>query len=255
LENGSLLAQGPCALFARRMRKVAYNPQTGQPINLHRPSSGQERQEGVKLIKQELQPPKDRPSKRFFDWVHRPTGPDNPYQYEEPADPPAGVKRPEIGFAGYGAETGVFPPALCKAPLCRSEFGGWDRDSGAPGRRIQDGPWDSMQPPDGSSDCAEAVFLFSDARTKRFPEMKYQPTFHLTTWHLDAKKDVDPRYQPKVHLNDPIVTKAGANPPGARKYPSAGRHSGIAAEGAALSFYDRVRDDDEARGRAPHTAR
>jgi len=199
-------------------------------------------------------------SKKCFEFRHRPTGYDNPVQWEEPAMP--GV-RPSHPVSARGAvalehkrsfpekqhqETGIPPPHMCKAPVA-NEWGGW-AESGAPGRRPLLGPWDSLEP---EVEGAPSEFRFCDARTKRFPEMKYHDTLHLTRWHLDPYKDVDSPGGHKLHFNMPTdgiiaATPKDSAPLSARwpkaapaRLPAAGRPSGIQA--------------GESGEAAPHTAR
>jgi hypothetical protein len=270
LEYGSLCPQEG---KPNKVVKEVVNPITGKVINMHRNSTGESRPEGIRKI--EHVPTQNKGpvegSKRSFPWVvSTQTGYNNPVQYE---DPPEQGKRPSHPVFADGviaiehkkcfpehanAKTAIVPPVLCKAP--KDSWGGWSR-GGCPGRRRQDGPWDSMQPKSGDDDAQLAEFRFSDARTKRFPEMKYAPTFHLTRWHLDPEAHVDLRKQTRVHLNDPVPTQAGAQLPECLYDAAAGKPSGLPAEGAGLSFYDRVRDaDDEAGAKwafrtAPFTAR
>merc|ERR1711865_513352 len=49
----------------------------------------------------------------------------------------------------------------------------------------------------------------------------------------------------KLHLNDPLLCTTSQQAPPASARRAAGKFSGIHAEGASLSFYDRVRAADE----------
>merc|ERR1712146_599050 len=102
-----------------------------------------------------------------------------------------------------GETTGVPPKTWCKQPPA-AQWGGWS-DGGAPGRRRQDGPWDSMAP---GADGKRAD-QFGDARTRRFPEIKYHDTSHLTKWHMHADA-LDLHYPKQIHMNRPTVV-AGAS--------------------------------------------
>jgi len=240
----------------KRLRKEAKNPQTGKVIDLQRPSSGKPPRPSMARVDYIPLPQKDprHGAKRCFDYVYKPTGLENTVQYEEPVEP---GKRPSHPVCADGivalehkrgypeiqnAKTSIPPPKLCKPP--HGSWGGW-AGGGAPGRRRQDGPWDSVQPKSGSDDIDQAEFRFCDARTRRFPEMKYNSTFHITAWHLDPERDIDEQKHLKVHLNDAVPIKNGARRYGAEVQSAAGRPSGMPVEGAALSFYDKVREHDE----------
>merc|ERR1712048_1475368 len=164
----------------------------------HRPQSAEEKPRALKHIDFVPQPSKapQGGSKRCYDWVYRPTGWENPVQYEEPPEPGKRPSHPVCSDGVVGlehkkwfpevlfAKTGIIPPGLCKAP--HGSWGGWGK-GGTPGRRRQDGPWDSVQPKSGTHDPAQTEFRFCDARTKAFPEMKYEDTWHLTRWHVDPR--------------------------------------------------------------------
>eukprot|EP00439_Symbiodinium_sp_Y106_P028013 s400_g3.t1 len=131
--------------------------------------------------------------------------------------------------------TAIPPPALCKPPS-GSEWGGW-AVGGAPGRGPMQQPWDSLL---GAGQEPEERFC--DARTKRFPEMKYQDTSHHIRWHLDAKEHIDPINAKRIHRNVPTLDTA-SSPAGQRLafQRASGRPSRMPVEGAALDWYDKVR--------------
>jgi hypothetical protein len=90
---------------------------------------------------------------------------------------------------------------MSKAPIGNS-WGGWAR-SGAPGRAYMDSPW-QVEPRDRPlEEGEEAEFRVSDARVKRFTEMTCQDTSWITSWHWDARRDIDPPKQNKFRLGTP----------------------------------------------------
>ncbi|CAK9055946.1 Uncharacterized protein (Fragment), partial [Durusdinium trenchii] len=183
-------------------------------------------------------------SKRCFPWARSQlTGYENPVQWEEEPIPGQRPSHPVSANGPVGVEhrrcfpekqlpSGIPPPALCKPPF-GSEWGGWALN-GAPGRGPLQQPWDSLR---GANEEREERFC--DARTKRFPEMKYEDTFHRTKWHLDAKDHVDPANAKRIHVNVPKVGLAT---------PAAGKASNMPVEGAAMDWYERVRGKETSQG-------
>lgn len=226
-------------LSARRLKRVVPPPK-----------SSNDRGEGIKKIN--MVPAKQRgiydASKRCFSWARsQPTGYENPVSFEEEPIPGMRPSHPVAANGPVGTEhrrsfpekqhcpTAIPPPALCKPPS-GNEWGGW-AVGGAPGRGPMQQPWDSLL---GSGQDAEERFC--DARTKRFPEMKYQDTSHHIRWHLDAKEHIDPINAKRIHRNAPTVATA-SSPAGQRLafQRASGRPSRMPVEGAALDWYDKVR--------------
>lgn len=253
----------------RRLKRSVYDGE-GKVISCQRPTSeSRPRPQGIRQVAHvpsSQKGPLDG-SKRCFDWTQRPTGFENPEQWEEP---PGTTMRPSHpvcqngvvaldhrrGFAALQyQETGIPPPKMCKAPH-GSEWGGWARN-GAPGRQPLQGPWDSLEAKSGG---VEAESRFCDARTRRFPEMKDSDTRHLTRWHFDAQRDVDPRSSKKQHLNSPAIPGPGNGSSRTMlgvgmatvRHAAAGRPSGCAVEGTALPWYERLRGAEIP---APYSAR
>jgi len=220
--------------FSRRLRKTVFDGGGGR-LDGQRPSSGRERPHGIRSIVMHPTPNKGflDGSKKCFEWTtNQPTGPDNPKTWEEPVEP---GKRPSHPVCANGVvaleHKRDFPeiraretadpgnPRTSKAPF-GSEWGGWAA-SGAPGRKVQQAPWDSLEPSrkgQGVSDCLgeETEYRFCDARTRPFPEMKNQPTAHLTRWHLDAKNDLEVYSAKRVHTNHPLGHERSLPPAGSR---------------------------------------
>lgn len=239
----------PEPLTDRRLRRPICNSE-GQAIDFQRPSSGRPKAAGIEQIDFVPLPQKhpQHSSKRSFAWSRFPTGYDNPVQWE---DPPVPGVRPSHPVCANGVvaleqrrifpaqqfqETGIPPPRLSKAPHNGSEWGGWGAN-GAPGRHPLIQPWDSLEPTNGGVQIEER---FCDARTKRFPDMKFHNTFHLTQWHLDPQHHVDKCSSKKMHLNK-ATTSTANSAIGQSRLPAAGRPSGIPAEGCALPWYDDFR--------------
>lgn len=255
-----------CAIQAapERRLKMAILDSEGIALSSQRPSSGSERPHGLRQISGEPAKQKNRfdTSKRCFEWTHRPTAFDNTDTWEEPVVPgvrpshpvcirgPVGVEHMRSFPEKQNQATGVPPPCLAKAPH-GAEWGGWGA-SGAPGRAPMQSPWDSLEPKDPSK--TEAEVRFCDARTRRFPHMKDTPTFVLTAWHLDARRDVDPASAKKIHVNVPTASTAAAarRPVG---LPAAGRAGGFPSEGASMPWYEKVRLAELSSTGQPHTAR
>jgi len=248
-------------MSSRRLKRSVFD-QGGKALTKQRPSSGNGRPEGIKRI--DYMPEKQRAphetTKRCFGWTHRPTGYENPDTYEEPVEPGVRPSHPVCAIGPVATDrkrafhaqiqsTGIPPPRMSKAPH-GSDWGGWGVN-GAPGRKPLQSPWDSLQKKDPSSD--EADYRFCDARTRRYPEMKYQDTFHLTRWHWDAQHDIDPIGAKRIHLNTPTASTVGTAA-GQRmaQVPAAGKKSNMPVEGAALPWYERIREQEL---KAPMTAR
>eukprot|EP00933_Yihiella_yeosuensis_P032220 TRINITY_DN2580_c5_g1_i1.p1 TRINITY_DN2580_c5_g1~~TRINITY_DN2580_c5_g1_i1.p1 ORF type:complete len:313 (-),score=55.76 TRINITY_DN2580_c5_g1_i1:81-1019(-) len=234
----------------RRLKKGVFG-KDGQVVNSQAQSSGINRPEGVRPIEHIPRPDKvSVDSKKCFDWIHRKTGYENPDQWEEPPVP--GV-RPSHPVSSNGVvaldrrkafpekqnePTAIPPPKMCKAPF-GAEWGGWG-SHGAPGRRPLQGPWDSLQNDDPTSTEEAGDYRFCDSRTKRCPEMKYQDTFHLTRWHLDAKNDIDPIGAKRIHVNIALPSSAR----GAIPRPGAGKKSNMPVEGSGMAWYERIRQHE-----------
>eukprot|EP00927_Polykrikos_kofoidii_P029747 TRINITY_DN25668_c0_g1_i1.p1 TRINITY_DN25668_c0_g1~~TRINITY_DN25668_c0_g1_i1.p1 ORF type:complete len:326 (-),score=26.98 TRINITY_DN25668_c0_g1_i1:297-1274(-) len=269
---GDLCPAEEVSLSCRRSRQEGRDPETARVINMHRPSSSKRRPESKRII--DFIPTKGKHpedgSKRCFDDAITLTGYENPIQYDAPTVPGLRPTHPVTAngvvsldrrriFPGIqNAPTGIPPQTLCKLPS-GSQWGGWGRN-GAPGRLTQFGPWDSMRPSEGSDDVQTAQSIFSDARKKSFPAHRDVPTFDLTTWHVDARNDVDRRRQLQIHLNETHCNRAQtatlSELASASSAPSAGKPSGLPVEGARLHFYDNVRAAELAfTATAPQTAR
>jgi hypothetical protein len=244
------------AQVQRRLRKTVFRPD-GEAIDLSKPSSMPSRQEGIKRIEQVIEVRKHEKggSKRCFPWTHRPTAWENPVTYEDPPNIGTRPSHPTCSngvvakehkryFPEKAPATAIPPANMSKAPI-GNEWGGWARN-GAPGREVMDGPW-QVEPRDRElAEGEEAEFRVSDARVKRFPEMKYNDTTWLTTWHTHSRDDVEPRRQTKYHLNVPIES-CSPTCEDAVFLPAAGKTINLPAEGTKLDFYDRVRLMDQAR--------
>lgn len=234
---------------SRRLRKTVLDGD-GAKVDSQRPSSGTERPQGIRAIALHPTPNKSpfEGTKRCFEWAtSQPTGPDNPKSWEEPVEPgkPVCGKRPSHPVCATGIvaleHKRDFPelrarptadpgnPLMSKAPFGNG-WGGWAA-SGAPGRKVLQGPWDSLEPSQkghGVSNCLagepkqsprqeeETEYRFCDARTRRFPELTAQPTFHLTRWHLDAKNDLEVYSAKRVHTNHPLGQERCPPPAGGR---------------------------------------
>jgi len=224
----------------RRQKKTIY--MDGRRVDAQLESLPSDTHQGVKHI--DYVPSPQRPyfsdRKRCFDWTHRPTGYENPLQYDTLAE--NGHKRafPELHYP----DTNVASPRFSKAPH-GSDWGGWAR-TGEPGRQRLNQPWDSVRP---SAPDMPPNMHFCDARRKKFSEMRYPETAEHTTWRAHPKDDVSHAPPTKIHLNQAM---SGYSSPaaGGRRAP-AGLRTGLATEGANLQFYDMVRDAE----RTPHTAR
>lgn len=239
---------------SRRLKKAVYDRE-GKVVDCQAQSSGIDRPQGIRQV-DEMPVPQKHPyegSKRCFAWKHKPTAWDNPMVFEEPTEP---GKRPTHPVCSYGPvskdrmrafpdkaypATGIPPPKMNRQPV-GNEWGGWAK-GGAPGRKPADGPWQVV--PRGADENAEADFRVSDARVKRFPEMKYDDTLHLTAWHYDPKHDIDPVKISQISKLDPRGRKEDF---GNRHHdrdmlwgPPAGVPSGISVEGTPLESYDRIR--------------
>mmetsp|Transcript_36811 Transcript_36811/g.64856 ORF Transcript_36811/g.64856 Transcript_36811/m.64856 type:complete len:380 (-) Transcript_36811:67-1206(-) len=239
---------------SRRLKKSVYD-RDGKVVDCQNQSDGKSRPEGIKQV-DETPTPQKHPyagSKRCFDWKYKPTAWDNPVTFEEPPEP---GKRPSHPVCNYGPvstdrirsfpekkypATGIPPPKMNKQPV-GNEWGGWAK-KGEPGRKPADGPWQVV--PRGADENAEADFRVSDARVKRFPEMKYGDTTHITTWHFDPKHDIDPVKTSQVTKLEPLGSKEAF---GNRHHdrdmlwgPPAGKPTYIAVEGTPLESYDRIR--------------
>mmetsp|Transcript_100300 Transcript_100300/g.178326 ORF Transcript_100300/g.178326 Transcript_100300/m.178326 type:complete len:311 (-) Transcript_100300:42-974(-) len=243
---------------SRRLKKPVLNEE-GEALTSQRASSGQERPQGLKSIN--FIPAVQRAwfdsKKRCFDYGHKPTGYENPDQWETIPTP---GERPSHPVSAVGvvaldrkaafpekqnAPTGIIP-ALSKPPS-GAEWGGWASD-GAPGRAPMQQPWDSLQGPG-----EDPQSRFCDARTKRFPEMTYNDTYHLTRWHLDAKTDIDPISLKRIGTGNPTKSFAASTAGRNIAQAAAGKPSNNPIEGTSLDWYDKIRAKETKK--APLTAR
>lgn len=156
-------------------------------------------------------------SKKCFPWTHRPTGYNNPDQWEEPPVPGVRPTHP-VSITGivalehkrnfpelqYGRTADPGNPRKSKAPPIKSEYGGWGPKTGAPGRQMHRGVWDSLKP-DGLHSGVDVMERFGDATRKPFPEFSQADTRHLTRWHLGAA-DLDQAKQSRIRVNEPHPT-------------------------------------------------
>lgn len=245
-------------MSSRRLRGAVYDVQ-GKVLHTERLSSPDRRGKGIRtcdfipLPRRQL----EHIAKRTFEHTHRPTGYENPDQWEEPPVPGVRPSHPVSATGVVALErrrifperqhrpTGIPPPELSEAPH-GSEWGGWARD-GAPGRRPLQTPWDSLRPrPGAAEDTAE--YRFSDARARRYPDLMYRPTAHLTSWHTHPQQDIDPVKMARVHLNTPTAdtaTAAAASETFRRNkalLPAAGKPSNLPNEGSAMPWYERIRE-------------
>lgn len=172
-------------------------------------------------------------------------------QYEDPVMPGVRPSMPVSAcsivdqsrkrvFPERETSTGLPPPFLPKAPQGR-EWGGWG-SHGEPGRGVLDRPWEVQK--EGDPDAAD--LRIGDMRKKKFSDQRFPLTPHLTTWHWDPMADIDPVKQKRVHHSSAISSAAHASM--RVNMPMAGKPYNIPAEGASLSFYDRVRTEDRAAG-------
>lgn len=236
LEPGSNYC--PEAFSARRQRCAVLDA-SGQVYEKNRPSAEATRPESIRIVGYDPRPyvePGGR-GKRCYDWTHRPTGWENPDQWEEPPVPGQRPTHPVCAVGAVALEhKRSFPekqlqetacpgqPRLSQAPF-GSEWGGWAR-SGAPGRKPLLQPWDSLVPRGSTAaDATEAAYRFSDAKRKPFPDMQYRDTSHLTRWHLDAKADIDPIARKMVHVNTPRQAPTSATTAALLALPPAGVRS------------------------------
>lgn len=242
LEYGSLLV--PEADLDRRLRKAIFDDQ-GQAVSSQMPSPGNTRPCGIRMIEpinSHTKGPQDG-AKRTFDFAYsRQTGHHNPMQYEDPAQPGVRPSHPvcAVGVVSQGhrrcypdreyVETAIPPLKMGKAPHGAS-WGGWAK-GGAPGRQPLVQPWEVA-----AESPKDDTFRVSDARRMKYPEMGYNYTGHLTSWHTDPQKDAEPAFRKKVHHSQ-AMSSAGSQ---VLRQPMAGKPSGIPVEGAALPFYDIVR--------------
>eukprot|EP00931_Biecheleriopsis_adriatica_P061616 TRINITY_DN37052_c0_g1_i1.p1 TRINITY_DN37052_c0_g1~~TRINITY_DN37052_c0_g1_i1.p1 ORF type:complete len:315 (-),score=54.12 TRINITY_DN37052_c0_g1_i1:74-1018(-) len=249
------------SISTRRLKGPVLDQKGEVKTSQNQTSDLDNRREGVKII--DFVPAHQKGvyagSKRCFDWVlNKPSGFHNPIQWEDEVGP---GKRPSHPVSANGMvaldrkkifpeqPTGIPPKVLSKPPF-GSEWGGWAQ-SGAPGRAPLMQPWDSLLPASGDNEVAENRFC--DARLKRFPEMKYPDTTHLIQWHLDAQADIDPVMAKRVHLNQPTASSAtSAAGQQIARVPRAGKPSNMPVEGAALPWYEKVREKEL---KAPLTAR
>lgn len=234
---------------SRRLKRPVVSD-GGEVISAMNPSSRCARPEGIQRIDFAPKPQKApwEQSKRTYEFSKRPTGYENPVQWE---DIPVMGARPSHPVSAQGPvsldckktfpendrRTGVPPLDLCKPPA-GAEWGGWGAN-GAPGRAVIQQPWDSLK---GSTELAET--RFSDARTKRFPQMKYGDTLHLTRWHLDPVTDIDHIVQKRIHMNQGISSTAVSAAGQRIAQPAAGKSSNLPVEGARLPWYEKVRESE-----------
>jgi len=236
------------AIPSRRLKKAVVNDE-GEVIGSN-PSRGCARPEGLRKI--DFVPKSQRAPwdqlKRAYAFTTRPTGYENPDQWEEvhvtgarPSHPvsaqgPVSLDTKKI-FPEREMPTGVPPVDLCKPPA-GAEWGGWGAN-GAPGRAAMQQPWDSLK---GATEEAEA--RFSDARTKRFPHMKYHDTLHLTRWHADPVADIDDIVQKRIHMNRGTSSTAVSTAGQRIVHPAAGILSNLPVEGSRLPWYEKVRNEE-----------
>jgi len=135
------------------------------------------RPSSVRKVEQELMPQKhcEAGSKRQFAWIHRPTAWENLVTYEEPPEPGVRPSHPVCAVGAVATERKRIYPDREKA-------------TGIPPPRTSKV---NPSPRDLKND-AEDEFRVSDARVKKFPEMRYHDTSWLTNWHWDKDVDIDP---------------------------------------------------------------
>jgi hypothetical protein len=255
LHSSTLIVQDDSA--GKRLKKSVLDEKNNPILSGNENMKGEVYLESVRLAEKPksvrridwLPTPREKPeSKRCFEWTHRPTGYENPVQFEEPPEPgkrpthpisPCGV--PETGgrrcpeYSKVYPKTGIPAPALSKAPQ-DAGWGGWG-PSGEPGRRRLDRPWEiADRNYDGPGESVEMVI--GDMSKKKFSDQRYQNTSALTMWHFDSKHDIDPIYQRRIHHCEAVRPDGTGRLP---HMPAAGKKSGAVAEGSALPWYDTVR--------------
>lgn len=258
LEMGALTIPEPAA-YSRIKKPVIDGG--GRSVTALRPSSSSGRPGGVRQTDPLDQLPSLRRepmlgSKQCFPWAYRPTGYENPSSYEEPAAPGARPSHPvpAVGLVSLGhrrafpereVKTSI-PSRRCKAPT-GSEWGGWAKN-GAPGRAPLDRPWE-VEPEGPGADGLRVT----DARIRQFPELRIPRTAHLTQWHTDPRAHIDPIKRSRVHHSEPmqqaarsgsLTDRSEAHRRSGEAMRGAGKPTGCHVEGAALSFYDRVRAEE-----------
>lgn len=185
-------------------------------------------------------------AKRCFDWNHKPTGYDNPEQFEEPVSPGVRPSHPvgPVGLVSQGhrrcfpdrALGSTLPGATTKAAKNGAEWGGW-AVGGAPGRAPMRQPWE-VAAVDGS---CEDTFRVADARRRKRSDLKFPSTASHTMWHTHPHTDIDPLRQAQIHFCTPLPSTAAAEE---LLRPMAGKPSLMVTEGAALHYYDALRTDE-----------
>lgn len=261
------------AISSRRHRGGVSNSH-GETVHTNAPSAERMRSVGkrtfdfVPAAKKSLEDQ----GKRCYEWTNRPSGYENPEQWEAPSMPGQRPTHPvsSTGVVALGhrrpcpevqhAETcSPGDPRRSRPPVNGAEFGGWAK-SGAPGRGPFNGLWDSLEPNAAAAATgADVVVRLGDMRKKPFPDRDYTDAAHLTRWHLDPRADIDPVVRRQVILNvaNEELSPGLVTPRAAMvRRPAAGMRTGLAKEGAALQYYDRVRDGEAAAASGgPWTAR
>jgi len=230
---------------ARRRLKKPVMSADGKVIDAQRPSANRGRPSGIRHL-DHMPAPQKHPndgSKRQYAWIHKPTAWDNPVTYEEPPEP---GKRPSH-------------PVCVVGPVCTERKRAFPEKAAAVGRACwqQQQAVTEVEPPNRElEEGEEAEFRVSDAHVKTIPKLKCNENAWLTQWHWDSRHDIDPPKRNKYMFGMPDEACTSTCDRSVYRV-AAGKASLVRAEGCGLSFYDKVRMMDEARGMtpAPLTAR
>jgi len=237
----------------KRLRRTVYDEEGDEPLVcghnevFHNTKRLASKAKGVRALDHLPKPQKNETSKRCYEWIHRPSGYENPVQYDEPCVP--GVRPSHPISSGGVPETGhkripdmqkAYPATGIPAPYLSEpdagKWGGWG-PSGEPGRRRLDRPWEIKDKSyDGEGESCKLVV--GDMSKKKFSDQRYQNTSALTSWHFDPENDMDKILIRKIHHCEATA------PDGSGRLPHvapAGKATGACAEGSCMQWYDTVR--------------